>query len=147
MNDAVKKVTVAATTGTAAMTAFSYAATQKENKEFREPVVLAKLFKRLVPAVSDQKSYVAGWLMHYGAGVLFATAYHQLWKKKILRPTVLNGLLLGGINGIVGVAIWKATIKAHPAPPNISYRNYYKHLLLAHLIFGMGTAIGYKQTQ
>ena len=145
MNDAVKKVTVAATAGTVAMTAFSYAATHKENKEFREPVVLAKLFKRLFPKVSDEKSYVAGWLMHYGAGVAFATVYHQLFRKNILKPTVWNGLLLGGVNGLIGVAIWKATIKAHPTPPKISYKRYYRHLLLAHLIFGIGTAIGYRK--
>lgn len=145
MNDTVKKVTVAATTGTAAMTAFSYAATQKENKEFREPVVLAKLFKRLFPNVSDQESDVAGWLMHYGAGVTFAACYHQLWKNKIMKPTILNGLLLGGLNGLIGVAVWKATIKAHPTPPRISYKSYYRHLLLAHLLFGVGTALGYKK--
>lgn len=145
MTHAIRKIVAGATTGTAAMTAFSYIATDAENKEFREPEVLRMLVKRLFPEVSETQGKVAGWALHFGAGIFFTTIYHQLWKNGKQRPSLINGLLLGGINGLVGVAIWKAAFALHPKPPKIFEKNYFGHLLLAHLVFGLATAAGYKK--
>ena len=145
MTHPITKIVAGATAGTAAMTAFSYVASDTKNKEFREPEVLRMLVKRLFPDVSERQGQVAGWLLHYGAGIFFTTLYHQLGKNGKQRPSILNGLLLGGVNGLLGVAIWKAAFALHPRPPKISEKNYFGHLLLAHLVFGVATAAGYKK--
>jgi hypothetical protein len=141
----VKKISAGAITGTTAMTAFSYVATSKENKGLREPVLLGLLLKLALPKLSKNKTLAAGWLTHYGIGFLFAAIYHQLWERRILKPTVVNGMILGSVNGLIGIGLWKATLALHPRPPKIFYKKDYRHLLLAHLVFGMGTAIGYKK--
>jgi hypothetical protein len=145
MTDPVKKISAGAITGTTAMTAFSYVATSKEDKGLREPVLLGILLKIALPKLSKNKTLVAGWLVHYGIGFLFAAIYHQLWKRKILKPTALTGMMLGSVNGLIGTGLWKAILALHPRPPKIFYKKNYRHLLLAHLVFGMGTAIGYKK--
>jgi hypothetical protein len=141
----VKKISAGALAGTSVMTAFSYLITNEKNREFREPVLLGILLKKVIPSMSKKNSTIGGWLIHYGVGFLFAAAYHQLWKRTKFNPTAFSGLMLGGINGVIGVAAWRATFKLHPDPPKILYKNYYGHLLLAHLVFGLGTAIGYRK--
>jgi hypothetical protein len=55
-----------------------------------------------------------------------------------------SGLFLGGMNGIIAVAVWGTVFKIHPRPPHINYSKYYNHLLLAHLVFGAFTVLGYR---
>lgn len=128
------------------MTAFSYGASHHQRKQFREPVLLNKLLDRLPGTQSIANNNPAGWLVHYGVGVLFTTAYDQLWQRNIGRPTLANGVLLGTISGLVGIGGWMLTIKLHPRPPKTDYTGHYKQLLIAHMIFGAGAALAYKKT-
>jgi hypothetical protein len=138
------RILSAALTGTTAMTLTSYAVSAKKNREFREPKLLAMLLKRLAPTLDKENARISGWIMHYAVGVLFATIYDQLWSKEKIRPTLANGALLGGINGVVGAAVWKSTFHFHPNPPVNSRERFYAHLIVAHIVFGAASEIGYR---
>lgn len=134
--------------GTSTMTLFSYAAARKKDKQFEEPVLLHKLFRRGLSSLSDKINgggdRFDGWLLHYIAGFLFSTAYDRIWKETKVAPTVTSGVLLGAISGLAGIAIWNLTFKMHPDPPDVDRKGYYKHLMAAHVIFGMFAALGYR---
>jgi hypothetical protein len=127
--------------GTLFMTLFSYCAANAEKEQFREPVLLAKLARRLYPEITEKESLLLGWLLHYSVGCFFTTIYNRLWRKTRLPRSVFTGFMLGGICGFVGIAVWHIVFRFHPRPPRIDLKNYYKQLLIAHLIFGAFAAI------
>jgi hypothetical protein len=71
-----------------------------ENKNFHEPEVLSKLIQRLPVSFSKECAQFAGWGAHYGAGIVFEVLYNELWKQKIIKPSVSSGALLGDASGI-----------------------------------------------
>lgn len=136
------KIATAAVTGTSAMTLFSYIISENKNKQFREPEILAQLIQRLFPNHHKIITHAEGWFLHYAVGTMFCIAYDQLWKGK--KPTLSSGVLLGALCGLVGITVWKATLTLHPNPPAIDFKKYASHLLVAHLIFGGVSALGYR---
>lgn len=126
--------------GTTVMTAFSYLVTKATGKNFVEPVILSQLLNRITP-IGKQNSRVAGWAAHYGVGVLFDAAYEEYLELQKTKPTFANALFLGSVSGLTGITIWHATFKAHPNPPGVDLKNFYRQLFVAHLIFAGGTAL------
>ena len=126
-----------AVAGTTMMTLFSYLASLAEDKNFSEPEHLGTLMHRLVPGSSKKANQLAGWGAHYAVGLLFVLAYQELWKTGKIKKTVANGIILGALSGALAVLIWKATMKAHPAPPWIDFTNYYIQLVPAHIVFAV----------
>jgi len=139
----IKQILTAATAGTAVMTVFSYAVTKAAKKNFVEPVILGQLLKRITILDKDT-AMVTGWASHLGVGVLFTAIYDKYLHLKKTRPTLANALLLGSLGGLTGIAAWHTTFKAHPNPPGVDLKNFYKQLFLAHLIFGAGVALTYE---
>lgn len=139
------RILLASITGTAFMSLFSYFIHKKANKNYEAPAVLSALLSstEALQKVKKKRTYQLGWLLHYIAGLSFSMLYDQVWRKTSSRPSLYNGILYGGINGIVGVLIWKAAIDKNAAPPRFEYRDYYSHLLAAHIVFGTFTAAGY----
>ena len=117
------------------MTLYSYGYSHFKGRQFREPVLLAHLLKGKEEAESKQ-DYLMGWLAHYLVGAVFSTSYNALLKGRLIRNPRLKGVVAGGLYGLLGVAGWKCTFKLHPAPPKIDYNEYYRHLVIAHLVFG-----------
>ncbi len=130
-------------TGTTAMTASSYALSHTMKEQFREPVVLSILIRRLLKSRADN-NHLEGWLLHYGVGALFNATYDRIWSNSRLKPTIGNGILLGAISGLVGLAVWKITLNVHPNPPKIDFRKYYAQIVAVHLVFGAFSALGYR---
>jgi hypothetical protein len=130
--------------GTSAMTLFSYMISEAENENFREPDVLARLVERLHITDSKNSAQVAGWGGHYAIGLLFMAIYYQLWKHKKIKPTLISGALLGLVSGVVGIISWKIMFNMHPNPPAKNLKNYFRHLLFAHVVFGVFCSIAYK---
>jgi hypothetical protein len=124
------------------MTAWSILVSRKTNKQFREPVLLNLLLSRLTSKNQIQTDSAAGWVSHYLAGAAFTAAYDQLWRKH--KPTLKNSLMLGGISGLAGIGIWELAFRMHPSPPMVDKKNYYRQLFVAHLIFGVFSALGYR---
>lgn len=121
--------------GTSAMTLFSYLISRKKNKDFREPALLGKMVYRSVPEIQKPLAEVAGWVLHFSAGLIFTTIYTEFLKRKILKPDLPDAVVLGFVNGVAAVVIWKATFSLHPDPPQIQFGDFYKHLILAHVVF------------
>lgn len=136
----IKKVVSSAIMGTTFMTAFSILVSRKADKQFREPVLLNRLLKRLSFKNEIEANSLPGWISHYAVGALFTTVYDQIWQRQ--RPTLSNSLVLGGVSGLLGIAVWDLTFRMHPNPPRVDNKNYYKQLFVAHLIFGVFAAAG-----
>jgi hypothetical protein len=135
----IRNVIAAGLVGTSAMTIFSYLVSEKKDKNFKEPELLGKMVNRLIPGMDKEGSEAAGWAMHYAVGIFFAALYYSILKKAGSNPAMIKGLLYGGITGLPAIIVWHSVFKAHPSPPKIPYGKYYKHLLLAHLVFGAFT--------
>ncbi len=128
-------VLLAATIGTSAMTAFSYFVSRKKNKDFREPRLLGKMVYRAVPEIKKDESKVVGWILHCSTGLAFTIVYKMLLENTKLKSNVPDVIVLGLVNGVAAVGIWKAVYSLHPDPPKIKFKDFYGHLILAHVVF------------
>ena len=139
-----KGIITAGITGTTFMTAFSYLVSEMKNRNFKEPNLLQKMIFRIMPWQDKQTATAGGWLVHYFAGLLFATVYERLWEKTRLEPTFRNSLAFGAISGLLAIAVWKATLTFHPNPPKTNFRRYAGHLFVTHLVFAVFATLGYR---
>lgn len=140
----ILKILLGAIIGTSLMTIFSYIVAEVSEKEFKEPVLLNHLItqsSKLGIAANSMK--FLGWILHYGMGLCFLVIYYLLWKYTFLEPTFLYGAMLGFISGLVGITIWKWIFSTHSNPPQINMKEYLLHLLIAHIVFGIGAVAGY----
>jgi len=143
----IAKTLSASIGGTSLMSLFSYLISDSKNKNFKEPEILGELIKRIIPDLNEKQADLAGWALHFGAGTMFTTIYDQIWEKTSIKPDIKSGAIMGAISGLIGIAVWRATIAMHPKPPIKDYHSYYKHLMLAHVLFGIAAAESYKHTK
>jgi hypothetical protein len=80
-----------------------------------------------------------GLFIHLGAGFLFTSLYDIIWKNTKLKPTAATGLTFGGVNGLMSMILWRMITNARN-----NQQKLYRNLFLAHLMFGMSSAIGYR---
>lgn len=132
------RMLVAAFAGTTAMTLFSYIVSDKKRKNFKEPNLLGEMIHRVTPA-DKENSQMSGWILHYATGLVFTLLYSLILEEKEKKQTLSSDLLIGGVSGVAATLIWKATFSLHPDPPQIHFKDYYKHLVLAHVVFGVVT--------
>lgn len=138
------KTLISAIIGTSAMTLFSNLVSDYENKNYREPEVLGQLIERLPKDISKGKARLTGWGMHYAIGFLFVSIYNELWKRKIVNPSLISGATIGAASGLAGIVGWKGMFEVHPNPPAKNLKKYFGHLMLAHVVFGVFSALTYK---
>jgi len=131
-----KSVLAAAVAGTSLMTLFSEAVSKAKGSNYNEATILGELLNRITP-LNKKQAEAAGWMGHYAVGVGFSAVYAAYLKQTGRKPTLLNGIIYGALSGLAGAAIWHATFKAHPNPPGVDLKNYYRQLVLAHVIFGV----------
>jgi hypothetical protein len=139
-----KDVLTAGITGTTFMTLFSYLVSAADDENYSEPERLGQLADRLIPKLSEEQGQALGWLGHFGVGMLFSLIYVELWRRRWPKSSIKNNLIVGGISGIMAVAIWKTTFKMHPVPPALSFNKYYLQLVPAHVVFAVFAGIGYQ---
>jgi len=137
----IKKIISSALLATSAMTLYSYIQSNGERKDFREPKLLDALIER--SGIEKRVPNSTGWIFHYAVGLGFAPVYHFLWDKSI-HPSITSGVLLGAVNGAVGIGIWSTVLQAHPSPPYIDRKAFYRHLIFAHMVFGAFMALNRK---
>ena len=131
------KIIVSGLAATSLMTLFSYIVSAYKEKNFKEPELLAALEENALPAEAKKLALPAGWSTHFGVGIVWAGVYEYLWQNADIKPTLKSGLVLGGLSGLMGVLIWRAAFKIHPAPPRIEYGRFFGHLILAHVVYGI----------
>jgi len=143
----IVKTVIPAVVGTSAMTLFSYLVSGVVNKNFREPEILGQLANRLPNGASRKYAQVVGWGAHYATGILFEVIFSALWKRKKIKPSTASGAVLGAASGLAGVIVWKGVFEAHPNPPAKDLKRFFGHLVLAHVVFGVFSALTYKLTE
>jgi hypothetical protein len=136
----IKHLITSAVAGTTFMTLFSHMVSEIEDEDYSEPHLLSLLLQRLAPHMKPKAAKPAGWLLHYATGITFNAMYKQFLVQTGKKPNVNNGLAMGAISGVAGIAMWKAVFAAHPWPPKISHQNFFVQLFIAHLVFGIITA-------
>lgn len=133
------------TVGTTLMTVFSYLVTVSKNRNFKEPVLLAELIRRMLTKRNISMFVPLGWGMHYIMGYLLTLAFQKVWSARDIKPSAKDVMCSGLISGTGGVLIWKGLFKLHPYPPSISFKRFYGHLLLAHIVFSLGVVLAHRQ--
>lgn len=140
MKKILSAVLLPALKGTASMTLFSYLLSDLCKKNFKEPVLLGLLLRKRRKGIAENaalpiKHHLAGWLLHYIAGLAWTVLVHALDSRRGEPP----GRFLTGIYGIgcglVSIGVWNRLLNAHPDPPRIDRAAFYMQLLPAHLIF------------
>lgn len=138
------KILIPGIVGTSAMTLFSYLVSEGKNKNFREPEILAELIQRIPKSRLNKSAHIAGWGIHYAIGILFVTCYSEIWEQTKVKPSLASGTLMGGLNGVLGVIGWKLMFEGHPNPQAKNPKTFFGHLLPAHVVFGIFSAMTYK---
>jgi len=140
-----KKILSATLVGTTAMTLFSYLLSLKVKKNFTEPELLHEIAQENLPDVDDDIVKPASWATHYGVGLAFTGAYSQVWEHTSIKPSIASGAVLGALSGAAGIMGWSQAFKLEQHPHSSKFRKqYYTQLMAAHIVFGIGAAIGYK---
>jgi hypothetical protein len=139
----VKKIIISGLVATGGMTLFSYLLSKAVNKQFLEPALLNQLV--FFRQKDRKKQHVAGYMIHYGVGLFFTFIYRWLWKEKPSTQRNDVSLILGFINGIIGITGWQLTFLLHPFPPAVDKRKYHIHLLAAHVVFGFLNSWSYRK--
>jgi hypothetical protein len=129
------KPALAGAVGTTGMTLFSIVTSERKKHQFREHELLSELLK--ITPLSKNSHASMGWIGHFITEIIFNTINQNVLKAMKKRPDILNGLILGAVNGLVGIAIWKMIFELHPSPPKINLTRYLSHLMLAHLVFAV----------
>lgn len=140
------KILIAGIVGTSFMTLYSYAMSKKEKQQYVEPVLLNKLIGRSenLPDIENEETHPAGWLAHYGVGILFVMAYWLIWRKALQSPGLTKALVIGAFSGGVAIAAWKIMFASNANPPKNNRYGYHRQLFYAHLIFSALALAGYK---
>lgn len=139
-----KKIIVATVVGTSVMTLFSYLISRNQKKNFTEPDVLSEIVAKNNSFLSKKEARHIGWGAHYGVGLGFTSVYSQIWEHTPIKPSLTSGAMLGAVSGLIGIMGWTQMFHLHH-PTSIHYRKqYYAQLMVAHIVFGMGAAAGYK---
>lgn len=140
------KILLAGVVGTTFMTLYSYLVSKKEKQQYVEPVLLNKLINssEALPEIRDTKTHPAGWLAHYGVGILFVIAYWILWRRALHSPGFVKALFIGSASGVIAIAAWKIMFAANSNPPRNYRYGYFRQLFIAHIIFSAFALASYK---
>lgn len=121
--------------GTSAMTAFSCAISTR-NRNFKEPELLSSVVRSALP-VGGQMSRVMGWTAHYLAGLMWTRYFTWLMSKRCYTGSLLQRLAIGISGGLIGLLAWKTVFKLHRPLAASSTKGFYRHLVLAHILFSL----------
>jgi hypothetical protein len=139
-----KKIIAATVIGTSVMTLFSHWISSVSKKNFTEPEVLRVVATENFPRTSPRLLEKASWTTHYGVGLAFTGLYSQVWERTPLKPSLASGAALGALSGVAGILGWSEAFKTDALYSAKDRQEYYTQLMLAHIVFGMGAAVGYK---
>jgi hypothetical protein len=121
--------------GVAIMTLFSGIVSAFSKFDFAEHNVMAKLLKQL--KIDEHTSYILGWKGHLLAGIGFAYLNKALLEKKMIKPEVKPAAVVGLMEGLIGIIIWKTAFQFHPNPPKIDLKKFFAQLLFAHVVYAV----------
>jgi hypothetical protein len=83
-------------------------------------------------------------LLHYVVALAFTIFYDWLWQRPNFGPSILSGLILGLINGMIAILL--VSVFFERAADGFYRRRFFFHVMVAHGVFGISTTIGYNLT-
>lgn len=138
------KIILGGLIATSLMTLFSYTVSYIKSSRFKEPELLNILISRSTFfSFNPSKKNVTGWMIHYFIGWIFVTIFDLIWNFTFIEPSLVSGSFLGFLAGFVGITGWKLMFRSNTDPPGVEFKNFYFHLMIAHIIFGAGASIVY----
>lgn len=141
----IVKILLATLVGTSLMTVYTYIAAETEEEPLKPPILLNRLISQSPNfKIAVTSRHVLGWLLHYLVGLTFVLIYHLLWQYTYLEPVFLHGALMGLASGVAGISGWEVLFLMHSNPPKVNLKKYYFHLMIAHIVFGIGAVAGYQ---
>lgn len=139
-----RKIISAAISGTSAMTLFSKAASAVKGNNFSEPEILGRILCELMPDLKPQYARIAGWNIHYAVGFMFTMLYSKIIEERKRKTSLKSGIILGFLSGLVGIFVWKLVLGLSKSAGVEDKSSFYRHIWVAHLVFGAFTAVGYQ---
>jgi hypothetical protein len=139
----LQKVLFSGASATTAMTLFSFIVSDITGKHYKETDLLKRYLQK--PGMKEDLAAFIAWTAHYTVGELFAMLYHLHWKKKNEAPSAANGALLGACSGVIAILTWKKILQTCPNLKLTNRSDYYRHLLIAHIVFGIVAAGTYRK--
>ncbi len=133
MNDFFK-IIVSGISATILMTIFSYVISIIFKKQYREPVLLIEIIKKIIPSISPNKTTLIAWSIHFIIGITFVILYYILESLNIFSFNPIVAITLGIFSGIIAIINWNILFKVsqHHKKKDVGY---YSQLFLAHIIF------------
>lgn len=123
-------------TAVIAMTIFSATWNLFTQFEFREPSLMAKIFrKNYSDSISNSSKLLTAWLIHIVIGFIFLGLYELFWYVFNFDRTCTWAVLFGLFSGLLGVLGWHLMFKTFDYKSEFTYSHYYFHLVLAHIVF------------
>jgi hypothetical protein len=133
----ILKILLISICATSIMTLFSYMYEDVNRGRFKEPQLLNSLTKFSTLPFSPHRSNMWGWVLHYLIGLVFVVGFEILIDSQIIVFSLENALFYGFVIGLIGIGGWETMFRVNKRPKNFNALHYYRHLLVAHLLFGI----------
>jgi len=139
------KIITGGVVGTLLMTFFSYLCGHLFSREFGEPRLLNKLLDKSPWSQSNIKeNSVLGWALHMVTGIVFAWIIDIYFVLADTAPNWSVGAIIGFGLGVLGILGWQIVLSLHPQPPKLELPEFFAQLLIAHIIFALGTVLVFR---
>ncbi|TQD39408.1 hypothetical protein [Haloflavibacter putidus] len=138
------KIILGSICATTIMTVFSYIYEEMNKGMFKEPQLLNFLVRNSSLSFFPRRSHILGWGLHYSIGLVFAIGFELLLFYQIINFSVGRALIFGFVIGIIGIIGWNIMFRLSKKPEAFNSIPFYRHILIAHLLFGVILGLFYK---
>lgn len=132
------KIIKSSVVATSCMTTFSYLTSALKRKNFSEPELLAGIVS-CVSGIRPRRTadLTKGWLLHYMFGAAWSPIQYFFHRKRRSKTGNKDAFVFGAVGGMVAVLAWSSMMKAARYTPQVRKRDFYGHLLAAHLVYSL----------
>lgn len=133
-----RQLLVSSAAATSCMTAFSYLVSNLKKENFREPALLAVLASNVHADLAGSVwAKPVGWLSHYVFGAAWSPlqyGFHRIRKSKASNKEAAS---FGVFGGLTAALAWHLMFKLAKFPPENRRGHFYRHLILAHIVYSL----------
>ncbi|TRO64388.1 hypothetical protein [Christiangramia sabulilitoris] len=136
------KVILAGILGTLLMTAFSYLIPRLRAKQFREPQLLNMILRRSTSdSMNPSNNSLIGWVVHFSIGIILMTLFYMFHLIFTFKISFFSIFIYGIFAGSLSILSWYLMFSLSNNPAEITMKEFYFQLLIAHILFATGAVI------